>query len=320
MNDRKEKFRSFLAENPDLPIYIQDWYLDVVCGKEKWNTAIVEKAGKVIAVLPYCVKRNRFFKWIGMPPLSKMHGPYIVERYNNAKHHHSIIHDLLSQLPKIDFYQQGTSYDFRNWLPYLWEGFSQVTLYSYVLDDLRPDVLLNNMDPDCRRRIKIAETTLAAKTDLSFPLLYELLTKTFKRQNLSNPFTYKFLEQYFLELDAHSSCALLGVADKQQNVQSMALLIWDKTSSYYLLEANDPNGDKNAPMYLKWLAIKYTHEVLKLNKFDFEGSISKRIEKIYREFGAKAMPYFVIKKHHSKIFLGIKFLQNYRQYGKLVQW
>jgi hypothetical protein len=320
MNDRKQKYQSFLTENPYLPIYIQDWYLDLVCGKENWDAAVVEKAGKVVAVLPYCVKRNRFFKWIGMPLLSKMHGPYVAHQYNNARHHHAMVHDLVSQLPKVDFYQQAMSYDFQNWLPYLWDGYSQVTLYSYVLDDLRGDVLLSNMDADCRRRVKIGGGTLALKTDVSLKVLHQLLTKTFERQNLKPPFGYQYLEKYYLELKTHSSCALLAVVDKEQNVQSVALLIWDKTSSYYLLEANHPNGDKNASIYLKWLAIKYTHEVLKLTKFDFEGSISKRIEKIYREFGAKAMPYFVIKKYHSKTFLGVKFLQNYRQYGKLVQW
>jgi hypothetical protein len=91
-------------------------------------------------------------------------------------------------------------------------------------------------------------------------------------------------------------------------------------SAYYLLEASEVEVNRNAGRYLKWLTIKYTHDQLGLKKFDFEGSISRRIERTYREFGAVAQPYFVIKKYHSKFFLGLKFIQNYRQYGKLAQW
>jgi lipid II:glycine glycyltransferase (peptidoglycan interpeptide bridge formation enzyme) len=256
-----------------------------------------------------------------MPPLSKLHGPYITDKFNNARHHHSIVDELIDQLPKVDFYQQGFNYDFHNWLPFLWRGYSQVTLYSYIFRKLNLEKILSGIEPDCRRRIRKAESDLQIRTDLSFNIFYDLLSKTFKRQKLNAPFKQEFLENYYKKLNNHSCCQLFFVTDKDEKVHSAALVIWDSTTAYYLLEGTDPgSSDKNAAIYLKWMVIKYVKETLGLNRFDFEGSISRRIEKIYREFGAEAAPYFVIKKYNSKSFLGLKFIQNYRQYGKLVQW
>lgn len=45
---------------------------------------------------------------------------------------------------------------------------------------------------------------------------------------------------------------------------------------------------------LIWEAIKFTSE--KGLKYDFEGSVIKRISKSYREFGGEPKPYFRIRK------------------------
>jgi lipid II:glycine glycyltransferase (peptidoglycan interpeptide bridge formation enzyme) len=314
---KRELYRKFLDRYDKLPIYIHDWYLDLVCGKENWGVCIVEKDGP-IAALPYCIKKNKLFKWIGMPPLSKLHGPYIMD---GGRHQHAIVDELLDQLPKIDFYQQGFNYSFRNWLPFLWRGYSQVTLYSYVFKTLDLSSIFSNMDPNCRRRIKKADAELYVRTDLAFEVFFDLWDKTFKRQGLSNPFKREFLENYYREVKNRSCCQLFFVVDRDDKVHSCALIIWDKTTAYYLMEGSDPDTvDKNAARLLKWKVISYVKEQLGLDRFDFEGSITRSIEKSYREFGPEAEPYYVIKKYNSKIFLGFKFIQNYRQYGKLVQW
>lgn len=318
---KKQKYKKFLELHDDAPVYIQDWYLDLVCGEDNWEVCIVEKGSEVAAVLPYYLRRNRLFRWIAMPPLSKMHGPYLSGKYKTARHHHTMVEELLEQLPKVDYYQQGLSYGFVNWLPYLWQGYSQVTLYSYVFEKLDPPAVLTAMEPDCRRRIKNAERSLNITHDLPFDRFFDLLKKTFQRQNLPAPFEEQFLAKYYREMKDRGVCSIISVVDLQGVVYSSALLIWDKSTAYYLLEASDPaSANKNAGIFLKWKAIEFARYSLGLENFDFEGSISRRIEKIYREFGAQAKPYYVIKKYHSKMFLLFKFIQNVRQYGRLVQW
>jgi len=318
---KKEKYQVFLKQNPLLPIYIQDWYLDLVCSEENWDVAIVERGGHIIAALPYCIKRNRMFTWIGMPPLSKLHGPHIIAEYDNNRHRHGIVDELIEQLPKIAFYQQSMDYDFTNWLPFLWRGYSQVTLYSYVFPEINLENIFAGIKPDVRRKIKLNLGSLQLVTGLGFNSFYRVFEKTYKRQGLNVPVDFNFLEKYYNELKRQSAAELLFIIDDQKVVHTATLLIWDKKSAYYILEGTDPDAqNKYSGAVMKWYAIRYTKEILKLDRFDFEGSISKRIERTYREFGAIAMPYYVIKKYNSKTFLGLKFVQNLRQYGKLVQW
>jgi len=319
--DRKSAYRGFLLSNDSLPVYIQDWYLDLVCGRDNWSVVFVEKNGKIIAALPYYVKSKSGFHWIGMPKLSKMHGPYIIDEYRTNKHHHAIVDELLDQLPDVAFYQQSLGYEFNNWLPYLWRDYSQVTLYSYIFDHIDIEAIWSNMDADCRRRIRNSEGRLFLKEGLPMDKFYSLLSKTYERQRLRNPFEYEFLTKYYNEIRLQGRGNILYVVNSFDQVQCAAMVIWDKVSSYYILEGSDPmSNDRNAMIFLKWSAIQFTKSVLLLDRFDFEGSISRRIEKIYREFGAKAQPYYVIKKYHSKTFLFIKLIQNIRQYGKLAQW
>jgi lipid II:glycine glycyltransferase (peptidoglycan interpeptide bridge formation enzyme) len=318
---RKQQYSSFLQQHPDLPIYIQDWYLDIVCSKQNWDVAIVERGGHIIAALPYFIKKNRLFKWVGMPPLSKLHGPHIIAEYNNNRHHHNIVDELIDQLPKIDFYHQAMDYGFTNWLPYLWKDYSQVTLYSYIYPKINLEEIFNNIKTDVKRKIKLNMGSLHLQTGLPFNLFYDAFSKTYKRQGLNSPISHEFLEKYYNELKARSSAELLFIVDDNNVVHTATMLIWDKKTAYYIMEGTDPDTpNKYSGAVMKWCAIKYTKEILKLDRFDFEGSISKRIERTYREFGASAEPYYVIKKYNSRRFLGLKFIQNLRQYGKLAQW
>lgn len=320
-NITKSDYARFLQINADAPVYIQDWYLDLVCGSRNWDAAIVKRSEDVVAVLPYFIKKNRFFKWIAMPPLSKLHGPHILEDYRNNRHHHAIVDELIDQLPAVSFYQQAMDYSFKNWLPYLWKGYSQVTLYSYVFPIVDLDGIFRNIKTDIRRKIKLNIDRLFLKTGLPFDSFYEVFSKTYTRQGLKPPVAYDFLENYFQVLKARSSAELLFMIDSKDVIHSVAMLIWDKKACYYIIEGTDPAApNKYSATMMKWYAIKYAKEVLNIVRFDCEGSISKRIERTYREFGATAEPYYVIKKYHSKAFLGLKFLQNYKQYGKLVQW
>ena len=47
-----------------------------------------------------------------------------------------------------------------------------------------------------------------------------------------------------------------------------------------------------AMSYLLWQAILYTKDTLKLNVFDFEGSMIPSIEKYFRKFGGEITPYY----------------------------
>lgn len=71
--------------------------------------------------------------------------------------------------------------------------------------------------------------------------------------------------------------------------------------------------NSGAGILLIWEAMKFTFEVLKLNRFDFEGSMLEPVERVRRDFGAIQTPYFAISKSNSKLLKTYRFLQDLRR-------
>jgi len=87
---------------------------------------------------------------------------------------------------------------------------------------------------------------------------------------------------------------------KSGAVHSVAYLVWDKQSAYYLMAGDDPAlRASGAGILLAWEAIRYTKETLGLAAFDFAGSMIRPIERVRRQFGAVQKPYFRVQKEWS---------------------
>ena len=95
---------------------------------------MVEKGEKIVGVLPYYIKQKGPFKYITMPPLTKMMGPYILPDFRTDAHFIKISTALIEQLPSVDAYEQLLNYSIDNWLPFYWKGYQQTTRYSYIVD------------------------------------------------------------------------------------------------------------------------------------------------------------------------------------------
>jgi hypothetical protein len=52
----RDLYRSFAADTPDLPLFMQPWYLDVVCEGGHWDAVLIQKGERTIAALPFFLK------------------------------------------------------------------------------------------------------------------------------------------------------------------------------------------------------------------------------------------------------------------------
>ena len=90
--------------------------------------------------------------------------------------------------------------------------------------------------------------------------------------------------------------------DNTGNIHSALYLTWDKMSSYVHLVGEDPKfRNSGAGILLIKEAIKYTQQELGLDKFDFEGSMIKNVEKVRRGCGGRQKAYLSISKTNSKL-------------------
>ncbi len=98
------------------------------------------------------------------------------------------------------------------------------------------------------------------------------------------------------------------VQDKDRKIHAAIYIIWDSNSAYYLMGGSDPDlRNSGATSLCIWEAIKFSSTVVK--KFDFEGSMIEPVERFFRAFGAKQMPYLRISKTTSRLLKLLKALK-----------
>lgn len=319
MMTNKEKYRAFCKEEKDIPIFSKDWWLDSVCNNGNWDVAIVEQNNLIIASMPYYITKSKGFTKIDMPLLTQTMGVYIKypqnqSYYKKLSFEKQLIEELLKQIPKIDAYKQRFSYQFTNWLPFYWKGYKQTTRYSYCIEDLskyNDDTFKSIFTSSYRNKLKKAEKILDIRKGLDIETFFTLNKKTFNRQGIDVPYSLEFLKNHDKHILENESREIFYAIDKESRIHSALYLTWDSNSSYVHLVGEDPNlRNSGAGILLVKEAILYTTQFLKLDVFDFEGSMLENVEQVRRSFGAKQKPYFEIMKTNSKLLKLINLFRN----------
>lgn len=298
-----------------MPIFSKDWWLDAVCEKDNWDVNLVERDGRIVASMPIFEKSLFCFKGIGMPNLTQTLGPYIKfplgQKYETAlSFQKEMLQDLIEALPKTDFFIQSFNYQITNWLPFYWAGFEQKTRYTYVLEDLKDlDCVWKNFNNKLRTDIRKAEKILTIDNSDNLEAFYEINRKAFSRQNLSIPYSLEFLRKIDGACSKNSCRRIFFAVDSKENIHGGVYIVWDHNSAYYLMGGYTPElKNSNATSLLLWEAIKFSSTVV--NRFDFEGSMIRPIERFFRSFGAVQKPYFHIYKYNSRLLSLLKAIKD----------
>lgn len=301
----RDAYRQFCQTAPDLPLFMQDWYLDAVCADGAWDTAAVRKGNRVVGVLPYFIKKKGPWRYVAMPRLAKMMGPYLLPEYRTPRREMPLLEELIDQLPRLAAFEQDFNYTATNWLPFYWRGFRQTTRYSYVLPLAKVDKLRENLAPDYRNnKLPKAAGRVKVHTGNDLELFYRVHNRSYQRQGLEAPLSFDFLKHLDKVLTDRRAREIFWATDlKTGAVHSVAYLAWDKHSAYYLMAGDDPAlRSSGAGILLAWEAIRYAKETLELSTFDFAGSMIRPIERVRRQFGAVQRPYFRVQREWSVVW------------------
>jgi hypothetical protein len=299
-----------LCEQQSLPLQMQPWWLDAVCGEDNWNVALsFDGGGKINGALPYFLTRKIGLTVIQMPPFTTYAGPWmqlpddptmkLPRVYTLQK---QILGDLAVQLPKVAFYSQNFYPDCTNWLPFYWKGFRQTTRYTYVLENLADlDAIYDHFKRTVRTDLKKAETQVEVFTGDNVALFYELNAKSYQRQGRRIPYPAAKLFALDKALYSRERRQIYFAKDRQSGAVHAALYVaWDGRAAYSLLSGADADFKNSAaPHLLFWQAVQ--DAARKVHQFDFEGSMLEPVEHVLRSFGAVQKPYFRIFKFGNRL-------------------
>lgn len=301
----KEKYNVFCdSKKAYIPIFSQPWWLDSVCGADNWDVYVVDKNGEYKAAMPYYIELRDGCKVITKAKNTQNNGILIAypknQKYTTRLDYEDrIINEIIEFIESmgLTIYEQQYHYSFQNWLPFFWNNYSAMIRYTYVIEDTSDlKIVEENYSPNVRNGLRKAEKTVhLCNEEISVEDFFEVNKMSFERQGKEIPYNLDFVRNIYLEGKKREAVKILAAEDAEENIHSVAFLVWDTESVYYLLNGTNPKfKNSQANCFLIHESIKFAHE---LNlKFDFEGSVIKPIENAFRQYGGIRKPYFRIYK------------------------
>lgn len=281
-------------------IFQQPWWLDAVAPGQ-WDEIIIKNGDQVVARLPYVIKKKYGLTLLTMPKLTQTLGPWSKPSEANyvrqLAQQKELLTELINQLPPHHYFIQNFHYSCTNWLPFYWQGFSQTTLYTYVIEDLcNLDKVWARMHSDRRNEIRKAEKVgiIVDDTD-DIETLIDLTEKTFKRQSLPMPYSKDIVRRLDAECAKRNARKIYIAYGPDKRPHAGIFCVYDEHSMYQLISGGDPGlRNSGASVLAIWESIKFASKISKI--YDFEGSMVEHIESFIKKFGGIQKPYYNVSR------------------------
>lgn len=302
----KEQYKHICEQHPELPVFLQHWWLDEVCAD--WDVAIVHNGDNIAGVWPYQTEKKASVTILRNPALTPYLGPHIfyphdLKKSKRDNFEHETITTLLGKLPAA-----------KVWSVALQPGIKQIGLFkekeleiqtkqTFIIDATAgEETVFANLNEDHRRNIRKAEKELAITNEPSLlQQLYEFQKATLDSKQVGMFYSSKQMRSLFNACTQHNSTAL-WVAKKGDEVQAIVWQVWDADTAYYIMGSKNPAANnKKALTALLWHAIQHAIQLGK-KAFDFEGSMDPGVEQFFRNFGGSRELYLVLKKNDSLLW------------------
>ena len=294
----KEKYNRLCETEHGIPVFSHPWFLDAVCSEGRWDVVCIESNDKIQAVLPFYMPRPGV---IGMPQFTQVLGPWI--RTADGKYEaeltrqKKLLGQLIEALPEVRKIRMDCDSSLTNWLPFYWAGYNQTTRYTYRIDDLTDiSTLWDGLNAKYRNTIRKSQKKgirIESRDDVE--ILSELLDKSYQRQGLRYPNSYTLLRKIHKAAVDNDAGKIFVAVDDSGKIHAASFLVWNSSCAYYLASGADPElRASGGQTHLLWALVEFASKTCK--SFDFEGSMVEEIEKVFRGFGAKQVPYFSLSR------------------------
>ena len=322
----KELYIEFCKSEKNIPIFNQYWWLDAVCGTSNWNVILAHKDNSIVAALPYYLNKTLFLKFIIQPILTPFCGVWIKypdnQKYSKRlSFEKTIIENIIKKLDslKISYFDQYFHYDFKNWLPFYWNGFKETTRYTYIIEDIADtQKVFDNFSNGKKKNINKASQLVEVKYDLDPEVFYKNHEMTLKKQGQDIIYSFETFLSIYNATKERNCGKIIYAVDKDDQIHSAIFFIWDDLSGYDLISTIDPDlrNSGSASLLVKEV-LSFLSD--KTNKFDFEGSMIENVEYSFRQFGAVQKKYFNIYKGNPLLRSAKEFLRNNKKIFNVVE-
>lgn len=287
------------------PLQLQPWWLDAVCGSA-WDVALVfDGSGKLQGAWPYRRSLRLGLPMILTPPLSAYAGPWLVypDRAKRPSDRNAfeqkVLEKLAVQLPRCLFFRHSLRPEIGNWLPLYWAGFRQTTRYTYFFESTTDrEALWAGLKNTVRTDLRKAERALQiSREDKASDIAYGLYRLARRHKGARPSFSPELFERLHtaLQLRGQSACFMTRNLADGKPCGSL-YLAFDAKEASVIFTGRDPapRGACAVPALL-WAALQFAGE--RGLRFDFEGSMERGTERLFRAFGGQRLPYHEVSRY-----------------------
>jgi hypothetical protein len=304
-------------------LFQQPWWLDAVA-PGRWSAARVVRDGELAGYLPYVVNGPPGLRFSTQPPLTPTLGPWVRAAGDDYRHalaeQHAVLVDLISRLPRFGYLAQRCPPAFTDGLPFLWAGFDVRVGYTYRLYELGDlDRVWAGLETQRRRATKKARRTLEVAVETELEPVLGLSDVNLRQAGVSIQYTRDTIRRIHLACRDRVASSLLTARDVRGEPHAFLYLVHDEDSTFYILGGTDETGRAAGAMtLLLWEGIGCA--AARDNVFDFDGSRVETIERFFRSFGAKQVPYLMVSRTSALARAVLPLARAVRRLGRGLSW
>ena len=302
----KELYHEFCLRTSNLPIFMQDWWLNAVCAGKQWDVLLsFDENGEIQAAMPYLLRKRAWMKYIVMPQQTQIGGIWLSDDVlsDSANRMTEICQEFARQLAEL-----GLSYYYQHYpisSPAVEQmralGFKTKERITYRIEDLSDlDKVIGNFSKNKKRQLQKA-LSLHTETNMSIEDFYRFHVQCLQEQGKQISYSREFLLVLERKTSRLQQSQIISICNADNEVLAAAFLVWDKNSMYYLIPCYTPkHKDSGAGALLVLEAIKLARQ--KGVAFDFEGSMIRGVANHYKQFGSTRTIYYSIEKYYKWYF------------------
>ena len=310
---KRELYRDFCQFTPQLPLFMQDWWMDAVCAGKHWDGLLcvktdegyrlsegADKVEDIVAVLPYLLRERMWMRYVLMPQMTQTGGVWLSESVREdapaVKQVCTLFVDALQTL-RLSYYYQH--YPLGSIAPQSMQDldFKLKKRVTYRIEDLSDlDSVINRFSKNKKRQLQKA-LSLHVDYDLNIEDFYRFHVDCLQQQGKAISYSREFLWVLERKTKRLNQGQVLAIRNADEQLLAAAFLVWDKHSMYYLIPCYSPlHKDSGASALLVLEAIKLSRKLGLA--FDFEGSMIRGVAQHYKQFGSTATTYYSVEKYY----------------------
>jgi lipid II:glycine glycyltransferase (peptidoglycan interpeptide bridge formation enzyme) len=290
-----------LCNTANVPIFMQNWWLDVVC-TEGWSVVVTYNKNKEIeAALVFAIRQKWGLTTLSEPLLSPFCGVWF--RQTKFKKQHEAItyrkkqlEQLIPQLPSAHRYSFRLNTALTDWQPFYWAGWQQETRYTYrlAIEDLTQ--VSANFNDNTKRNIQKSAKRFTIESSDDFDTFLKINDLTYQRQNIKQPIPLAIWQSVGNVLSEKQRRRLFFAKNRGGGVEAAIYVVFDDTTAYYLAGGATEEGRSNGALFGLMNHAIQEAAAQGCTIFDFEGSMLRGVEPFFRGFGGELTPYFRVFK------------------------